>query len=40
VIEAVWGILIEVLGSWVLLIVHPDNFQNIRYIHKLWRHKN
>jgi len=30
VMEVVWDILIEVLGSWVLLIV-----QNIRYIHKL-----
>jgi len=26
--EAVWGILIEVLWSLVLLIVRPDNFQN------------
>jgi len=30
--EAVWGILIEVLWSLVLLIVRPDNFQNIRFI--------
>jgi len=37
--EAIWGILIELLGSWVLLIVLLYNFQNIRYIHKLCRHK-
>jgi len=35
VTEGVWGILIDILGSWVLLIVTPDNFENIRYIHEL-----
>jgi len=33
--EAVWGILIDVFGSWVLLIAPPYNLQNIRYIYKL-----
>jgi len=31
--ETVWGILIEVLRSWVLLIVPLDNFQN-KCVHK------
>jgi len=33
--EAIWGILIEVLGFWVLLMSIPDNFQSIKYFHKL-----
>jgi len=35
VTEAVLGILIDFLGSLGLLIVPPDNFENIRYIQKL-----
>jgi len=33
--EAVWGILIDIFGVLGPIDRPPDNFQNIRYIHKL-----